>query len=521
MSDEPVGRAGFHVVHEKAASKRGAILNEAMRELVPGAVEAWAKKNPNIVVADEQFDEAYVNDAAGGFTTCTDIQQVLDYGADRMAPDRLSRQVTEDKPITKGPRKGQLGGGTLTTSLFVLHLPKSMCVEVPDYYPRFRQDGKPMLDPATGEQMRRSRWVARDRDQARRYFKDAIAYLCEEVIPGGQEAILGYDIQHSESTPHVQIIADTLAPDPKREGKLRWDAARAYYAHREVMVPVLDKQGEPVMRTDKQGNPVLDADGNLESKRRMLQGSEKLSAYHEGLKAHLVELGYDISPDFDEERHLVGQGKDDYGEAQDARAQAAADLAHRLESVSRVEAEWSAGNPEQGVAPGPRYSAARTKAREAGEADLAAARRAVEEARRQAEADRNQAAADQQRAQEAARLATGDRERARLYRAVWAQKAAEVAALVEQAQELVGDGIAAPDAFDAGVAAAVEALRGTTSGGFLKPFDVELAKEQAAAKRPRPVDRQAVATVTQRITALTEELEQQRGPSRTTQIGEE
>lgn len=543
MGDEFVGRAGFHVKHTKAPAERGPILHEAMRSIVPGAVEYWAARNPNIVVADQHLDEQYVNDGEGGFVTCTDPQQVIDYGASRMEPERLSRQMTEDVEITKGPRKGRRTGGTLTTSLFVLHLPKSMCVEVPGYYPRFHEDGSPMLHPVTGEQMRRSRWVAKDRDQARRFFEDEIDYLAAEVIPGGREAILGYSIQHSESTSHIQIVADTLAPDPKKEGKLRWDAARAYYSHRESMVPVLDEQGEPVMRTDKQGELVLDDDGNPQPKRRMLQGREKLAAYHEGLKAHLVELGYDISPDFDEERHLIGQGKDDYVAAQDARAQAAAEreaiegplaekaaeLDRRWEAVGRVEAEWSEGNPEQGVEPGPRYVAARTKAREAGRADLAAERRAAEEARKQAEEEHKLAAEGRERAAEAMRLATAaqqeaaaDQERARDERLSWARKVVEVAALAEEMQTLLDDGQSAPEAFDAAVAATVDALRGTTSGSVLKPMDVELAKETVAEKRPQAVNRQKGAALAQRAIALAEELEAQAaGTADKTDIGEE
>lgn len=336
MSGEIVGRAGFHVVHTKSASERGAILHEAMRELDQESIDYWAKRNANIVVADEHLNEAMVNDGAGGFTRCTDRQQVIDYGEERMKPERLSRKASEDAPITKGPDIGKMGGGTMTTSLFVCHLPKSMCVEVPGYYPRYHRDGKPMLDPATGEQMRRSRWVARDRDEARRYFEDVRKYLEQNVIPGGQKAILGYDIQHSESTPHIQIVADTLADDPKKEGKLRWDASRAYFTHRDVMAPVLDKHGQPVVRTDKQGNPVmqvddkgdpvLDANGEPvpQYKRRLVLGKEKMSGYHEGLKAHLIERGYDISPDFDEVRHLVGQGKAEYEQSQDNLAEALA-----------------------------------------------------------------------------------------------------------------------------------------------------------------------------------------------------
>ena len=51
-----------------------------------------------------------------------------------------------------------------------------------------------------------------------------------------------------------------------------------------------------------------------------MSGAEKLRGYHAGLKAFLIEKGYDISPDFDEEMHLVGMGKDEYAQTQNTLA---------------------------------------------------------------------------------------------------------------------------------------------------------------------------------------------------------
>ena len=446
MGGEIVGRAGFHVVHTKSASERGAILHEAMRELDQESIDYWAKRNANIVVADEHLNEAMVNDGQGDFTKCTDRQQVIDYGEERMKPERLSRQASEDAPITKGPDIGKMGGGTLTTSLFVCHLPKSMCVEVPDYYPRYHRDGKPMIDPATGEQMMRSRWVAKDRDQARQYFEDVRKYLEQNVIPGGQKAILGYDIQHSESTPHIQIIADTLADDPKKEGKLRWDASRAYFTHRDVTAPVLDKHGQPVVRTDKQGqpvpllddkgDPVLDANGEPvpQYKRRLVQGKEKMSGYHEGLKQHLIERDYDISPDFDEVRHLVGQGKAEYEQSQDnlaealavrettqqerqqvvqvvenAKAEADAERARLDAAKAALAAERVALDAEKAELP-----ELRRQAREEGEREAAKVLQQAQAERLQVAAERQQVETDRQAARRAQEAAQTEREEARL-----------------------------------------------------------------------------------------------------------
>lgn len=288
MSDV-IGRAGFHAQHTKDVSERRAIIHEMMRELDEDSIAYWAARNPNIIVADEVLNEAMVNDGDGGFRPCTRRQEVLDYGASRVG--RVKRKFREDK---LDPKTGKMKGGTVTTSLLVSHLPKSMCVEVPGFYPVLdRSTGDPVLDDE-GVPLKRSRWVARDRDEARRYFEDVVAYLADNVIPGGADAILGYDIQHSESTPHVQIVADTFALDPKNEDGLRVESSQAWFSHRDVR----------------------DENGKQKS------GPAKLSEYHAGLKEHLLDCGYDISADFDEERHLVGMGKDEYGKSMDARREA-------------------------------------------------------------------------------------------------------------------------------------------------------------------------------------------------------
>ena len=292
MSEQVVGRAGFHAKHTKAVGERAAILHEAMRELDQQSITYWAARNPNIVVADEQLNIAMVNDDSGGFARCTDRRQVLDYGESRVG--LLSRKLREDAP----DKNGKMTGGAVTTSLLVSHLPKSMCEEIEDFYPVLdATTGEPVVDKNTGEPMRRSRWVAADRDEAIRYFEDVVDYLAENVIPGGRDAVLGYDIQFSESTPHIQIIAATFADDPKKPGRLRVDTSRAWFSHRDVR----DEQGQ------------------------VKSGPAKMREYHEGLKQHLIERGYDISPDFDEARHLAGMGKEEFGRSMDAERFAVAE----------------------------------------------------------------------------------------------------------------------------------------------------------------------------------------------------
>ena len=301
-----VGRTGFHVTHTKSVSERGAILDEMMRERIPGASERWAKRNPNIVVDDEGLNRAYVNNGDGRLVPCKDPKEVLAYGQQRLA--KLSTPVKEPKldPVT-----GKEKGGTTTSSMFVLHLPKSLCEEVKDFYPVFDEDGN--------EIGRRSRWVARDRKEAMRYFKDALAYMTQEVIPGGRDAILGFDIQFSESTPHIQVLADTFAPDPKHAGQLRTEFSRAYGSHRSV-------------RDDKG---------------RQMSGQAKFRRYHAGLKEWMLDKGWEIEADVDPLRHDKTATKDMYGAMMD-KERALAEQEQNLaverreidESDKRLDDQW-------------------------------------------------------------------------------------------------------------------------------------------------------------------------------------
>ncbi len=200
-------------------AERRALLKESMRHLDPQEVVLQAKKNSNIVTADTHLNVAYVSDGDGGVEVATDIERVLKYGDAREEKTRYLRE------------------GSRTVDLFVVHLPKTMCVEIKDFYPRYNPDGSERLDPETGEPMSRSRWVARDPDEAMRYYRDAVDFLGEEVIPGGMDAIHGWVTNDDESTPHIQIMGDPFAPDPKAPGMLRSEASRAYSSHRDVVCP--------------------------------------------------------------------------------------------------------------------------------------------------------------------------------------------------------------------------------------------------------------------------------------------
>lgn len=356
MSDT-TGRTGFRVTHTKAVGERRAIVHEMMRELDPKAVEYWARENTNIVVEDEVLDRGFVNDGTGRFVRATSMQEVIDYGQSRV--DRLSSPLREDKP----DKKGKMRGGTVTTSMFVAHLPKSLCKEVPDFYGKGR-----------------SRWIARDRDEAMRYFTDVLRFLGKNVIPGGFEAILGFDVQHSETTPHVQVLADTFADDPKHEGQLRPEWSRAYAAHRDVK------------REDG----------------KMFTGREKLERYQDDLKAYMVARGWPVERDVDQLRHDKTATKAVYGALKDQeRALAeqeqklAADLAAGRSEIDEMVNEladgWVAINSERNEVEQEREQLQKDKqkaledARSQGYAQgLEEGRAAVESERKQLQKDREQ-----------------------------------------------------------------------------------------------------------------------------------
>lgn len=285
---EVTGHAAFHVKLKdaprgsKTRRDRRALLKESMRHLDPNDVRRHTANNSNIVVADSHLNEAFVNDDAGGFTLASSVKEVLDYGDERL--HRVRRKITDAQ---------------VTVTTFVVHLPKTMCIEIPDYYPRLNPDGSERLDPATRKPMGRSRWVPRDRSEAMRYFLDALDKLGTDVIPGGVDAIHGWATNFDESTPHIQIMADPFAPDPKapesQSDALRTEFNQAFGSHREVR----------------------DANG------RQLGVKPKLSGYQERFRAHMVSRGWpveeEVGPDHGKETELAL-----YKESQDALAEARA-----------------------------------------------------------------------------------------------------------------------------------------------------------------------------------------------------
>jgi hypothetical protein len=284
---EPTGHAAFHLKHVAHGasgnrSDRRAILHESMRHLDPKDVTRHAGRNPSIVPADAHLNAAFVNDGAGGFRPTSAVKEVLDYGDARVKLVR--RRITKTQQ---------------TTNLFVVHLPKTLCEEVPDFYLRLNMDGSERTDPVTGQPMSRSRWVARDHAEAMRYFQDAVTYLGATVIPGGQAAIHGWATNFDESTPHIQLMADPFAPDPKASDEmpdaLRTEFNQAYGSHREVK----------------------DAAG------RQISGPAKMRAHQAGFREHMVAGGWPVENQVSE-RHGKELSKSEYEAAMDVAAEAKA-----------------------------------------------------------------------------------------------------------------------------------------------------------------------------------------------------
>lgn len=300
----PMGHAAFHLFRNspkhtgtKAGTKsqRRALLKESMRHLDPKDVARQSKKNASIVAADAHLNTAFVNDGKGGFRVTQSVADVLAYGDAREV--RVRRKIAE---------------GYTTVNLFVVHLPKTLCVEIEDFYPRVNPDGSQRLDPITGEPMSRSRWVARDHDEAMRYFSDAVAFLGENVIPGKQDAIHGWATNFDETTPHIQLMADPFARDTtapaSKPDALRTEQNQAYGSHREIR--------------DDHGNQI--------------GGKVKLRGYQAAMRTHMIARGWPVEAAPGPRR--TGQPKSEYQATQDERADAVALLGAAADAEARAAA---------------------------------------------------------------------------------------------------------------------------------------------------------------------------------------
>ena len=168
------------------------------------------------------------------------------------------------------------------TSLFVVHPPKSMCKEIPDYY----------TSEVDGREVKRPRYVARDYEEAKKYSEESMRWLAENFIPGGIDAVAGGDMNFDESTPHIQFQADTLSPHPDKPGTLRCRPGIAYNT-------------DPTVRYK---------DGPKKGKQ--ISGQQKFIDAQRGLREHMHSLGYPVELEVSE-RHDESLNLDRYTEQQD------------------------------------------------------------------------------------------------------------------------------------------------------------------------------------------------------------
>ncbi len=277
-STAKVGRAAFNLKHLRrdncggdTRGDRKRLLRECMRELDQRDLMHQAAMNSNIVVADAHLNVPFVNNGNGTFRRATSVEEVLDYQDARMDGVRVQKNSFE-------------------TSLFVVHLPKSMCVEVPDFY----------TSTVDGREVKRARLVARDYDEAKQYLEEAMRWLAENFIPGGIDAVAGGDMNFDESTPHIQFQADTFSPDPKDPDKLRCRPGIAYNTDESVRYKSGPKKG------------------------KQISGNQKFIDAQRGLREHMYSLGYPVELDVSE-RHDESLSPDRYAEQQDRER----DLANR------------------------------------------------------------------------------------------------------------------------------------------------------------------------------------------------
>ena len=271
MSKTSVGRAAFNVKHlrrdkcggDTTRGDRKSLLKESMRELDPDDLAHHAAMNSNIVVADAHLNVPFVNNGDGTFRRAESVDEVLDYQDARMDDVRVQKNSFE-------------------TSMFVVHLPKSMCEEIPDYY----------TSTVEGREVKRPRYVARDYDEAKQYLEESMRWLADNYIPGGIDAVAGGDMNFDESTPHIQFQADTFSPDPDEPSKLRCRPGIAYNTDKSVRYKDGPKKG------------------------KQIGGKQKMIDAQRGLRDHMHSLGYPVELEVSE-RHDESLNPDRYAEQQD------------------------------------------------------------------------------------------------------------------------------------------------------------------------------------------------------------
>lgn len=291
-----VGRAAFRATHAKTGGKfppkkgssgaqphgsNEAIVKEALRSLDPEQSKIEAAKNPNIVLADEVLNENWVNDGNGGMKPATSFKEALDYLASRNA-QLFRKQTANDYEMTE----------------IVVHLPDNLCIDDPvnvSYV--LDENGKQVISEKTGQPLTKPRRIARDPDEARRYFNDVQEFLTEHgIVAGGHDGLHWRTDQYSEHRPHMQLGFDSYAVDPKHPGFLRNEFSRTWFSHRDVVYP----DGHP-----KAG--------------KSISGKVKLSDYQTAMREHMIERGWPVEAEIDKANEGSYLGKKNYARADNNR----------------------------------------------------------------------------------------------------------------------------------------------------------------------------------------------------------
>ena len=236
-----------------------------MRDLDDKDAARQAERDSSIVPEDTHKNYAMVNDRQGGFRKAESIDEVLVYGDDRIS--HVRRKINPN---------------SFETTTIVTWAPTSILEEIPDYYPII-QDGY-----AVGF---RSRWVVKGQAEFQRWMDETVGFVRDDVLTGGHDAIHCVVVNLDESRPHIHIVADTFAPDPKAKeaGQLRVEASQMWGSHRDVVEVRFD---------EKLGK----------ERPYQITGATKMRRYQSGYRERLIEAGFDIEKDVNPEGTSLDKG---------------------------------------------------------------------------------------------------------------------------------------------------------------------------------------------------------------------
>lgn len=255
-------RGGFnvrHIQHGKDVPRgqsgtrgdRVRLLREAMRDRDAADAARQAARNSSIVPEDTAKNWTLVNDGNGGFRRALTVDEVVAYGDERAA--KVRRKIRET---------------SFETTTMVAWAPTDVLREVPDYYPVMKN----------GEEVgRRSRWIIDDEKRFQEWVDATVGYVENDVLTGGHDAIHAVIVNVDESRPHIHIMCDTFAPDPKakKPGDLRVEASQMWGSHRDVREERVDP------KTGK-------------TKLVQITGATKMRRYQQGYHDRLIERGFAI-----------------------------------------------------------------------------------------------------------------------------------------------------------------------------------------------------------------------------------